>query len=331
MSRLNSSPPKSPHASQSDQALHCEHEWEQSIRALKYKSLKMWLLISLFQWLAGLSQQTRMRIGAFLTPLTPWLIRKRIKIVRRNLELCFPALSTQARQELRQQHLRALTQSFVDRSVFWFGSAQTIRSLIYVSGHEQVPDLIAAHGSVMLLAPHFIGLDAAATRLTLEGPEGATMYTPQSNADIDALVRLGRARFNTVHLVSRRDGIRPLIRYIEQHLPIYYLPDMDFGRKGAVFVPFFGLDAATQTATAQIARKWHQPVLPVVSEWDPKTGHYNVTVLPALTDFPGTDSLESATARLNLHIESWVKACPSQYYWVHRRFKTRPMGQTKLY
>ena len=305
--------------------------WMRAVETLKYKSLKMWLLISLFQWLSSLSQPARLRIGARLTHLAPWLIRKRIKIISRNLELCFPDLSVAQRKSMQQEHLRALTQSFVDRSVFWFGSAQTIRSLISLNGHEQVPELLATHGSVMLLAPHFIGLDAAATRLALEAPEGATMYTPQSNADIDALVRLGRARFNTIHLVSRRDGIRPLIRYIEQHLPIYYLPDMDFGRKGAVFVPFFGLDAATQTATAQIARKWHQPVLPVVSTWDPQTGHYTVTVQPPLKDFPGSDSLELATARLNLHIESWVRACPSQYYWVHRRFKTRPMGQTKLY
>ena len=331
MSGLKGSTTPPPQPPQGAQLSDSDLAWEQSLRSLKRKSLKMWLLISLFQWLAGLSQRSRMRIGAFLTHLTPWLIGKRIKIVRRNLELCFPEISRPARQALERQHLRALTQSFVDRSVFWFGAAHTIRELIHVTGHEQVSQLIATHGSVMLLAPHFIGLDAAATRLTLEGPEGATMYTPQSNADIDALVRLGRARFNTVHLVSRREGIRPLIRHIEHHLPIYYLPDMDFGRKGAVFVPFFGLEAATQTATAQIARKWQQPVLPVLSEWDPENGHYTITVRPPMTDFPGTDTLESATARLNIHIESWIRACPSQYYWVHRRFKTRPMGQSKLY
>jgi len=331
MTGFNPSGSPSPPRILIDQAPRDELSWKQAIDALKHKSFKMWLLISVFQWLAGVSQQTRMRIGALLTRLTPWLIPKRIKIVKRNLELCFPELPPRQRLELQQKHLRALTQSFVDRSVFWFGSADMIRSLIHLTGHEQVPEFIATHGSVMLLAPHFVGLDAAATRLTLEGPEGATMYTPQSNADIDTLVRLGRARFNVIHLVSRRDGIRPLIRYIEQHLPIYYLPDMDFGRKGAVFVPFFGQEAATQTATAQIARKWHLPVLPVVSEWDPQTGHYTVTVQAPLPDFPGTDSLESATARLNLHIESRVRDCPSQYYWVHRRFKTRPLGQPKLY
>ena len=315
----------------SDQHAAAQLTRDQAIDALKHQSPGLWALISLFQWLARRSQRTRMRFGAALTSVAPWLLAKRLRIVRRNLELCFPELTARARKDLLHKHVRALIQSFVDRSVFWFGTPETIRSLIQVSGHEHIPALIAQHGSVMLLAPHFVGLDAAATRLTLEGPEGATMYTPQSNPQIDALVRLGRARFNQVHLVSRREGIRPLIRYIEQHLPIYYLPDMDFGRKGAVFVPFFGLEAATQTATAQIARKWKLPVLPVVCLWDPVTGRYDVQVHPPMTDFPGEDTLLAATARLNAHIESWVRACPSQYYWVHRRFKTRPIGQTKLY
>lgn len=315
---------------QAKQAL-AHDAWLSALNALKYRSVRIWLIITLFQWLARRSQAQRLRIGAWLTCLAPWLIGKRIQIVTRNLALCFPEITPASRECLKNDHVRALVQSFVDRSVFWFGTPETIRALIHLTGHEKIPALIKEHGSVMMLAPHFIALDAAATRLTLEGPEGATMYTPQSNPDIDALVRLGRARFNTVHLVSRRDGIRPLIRYIEQHLPIYYLPDMDFGRRGAVFVPFFGREAATQTATAQIARKWHQPVLPVLSRWDPLTGQYHVTVLPALKDFPGTDDLASATARLNLHIESWVRDCPSQYYWVHRRFKTRPLGQSKLY
>lgn len=313
-------------------------EWTQAIQALRQRSFKMRLLIGLFEWLASCSTQTRLRIGAALTWVTTLLVRRRVRIVQRNIDLCFPELSAGERKQIVHDHLRALTQSFVDRSVFWFGTADQVCTLISSKGHQQVAGLIAQHGAVMLLAPHFIALDAAATRLTYEGPEGATMYSPQRDLDIDELVRLGRSRFNTVHLISRRDGIRSLLRYINEHMPIYYLPDMDFGRKGAVFVPFFGVQAATQTATAQISRKWNLPVLPVHCFWDPKTGHYSVEVGAPLEDFPNLpgvspedDSLEAATARLNQHLESWVRRCPSQYYWVHRRFKTRPEGEPKIY
>lgn len=309
-------------------------EWKAAIEALRQRSFKIRILIDLFQWLANCRPRTRLALGRFLTFLVPFILRRRVSIVRRNIELCFPELTDKERRQIIRDHLRALTQSFVDRSVFWFGSADTIRAMISSRGHEQVAGLIEKHGAVMILAPHFVGLDAAATRLTLEGPEGATMYSPQRDPDIDALVRLGRTRFNIVHMVSRHEGIRSLIRYISKRMPIYYLPDMDFGRRGAVFVPFFGVQTATQTATAQIARKWKLPVLPVSCFWDPKTGLYSVEVGAPLEDFPGDEtsvSLEVATARLNHHLETWVRQCPSQYYWVHRRFKTRPEGEPKIY
>ena len=330
-------------------------EWAHALDALKQRSFKMRVLIGLFQWLANCSTPTRLRIGAFFTHAFRLIARRRVNIVRVNIDLCFSDLSASERKQIVRDHLRAFVQSFIDRSVFWFGSAEQVCELISCKGHEQVTALIAKHGSIMLLAPHFIGLDAAASRLTYVGPEGATMYSPQRDPDIDELVRLGRSRFNTVHLISRKQGIRALLRYINQNLPIYYLPDMDFGRTGAVFVPFFGVPAATQTATAQIARKWKLPVLPIFAQWDPKTGHYSVEVGAPLEDFPNLpassvgsslvesspagsdasahehDSIEDATARLNQHIESWVRRCPSQYYWVHRRFKTRPLGEAKFY
>ncbi len=306
-------------------------DWSRAIDALRRRSLRMRLLIALFEWLAAARPVTRRRVGAVLGALAPWLVRRRIPVVRRNLALCFPELSAEARERLLKDHFRALAQSVVDRSVFWFGSAGQIRDMVHVHGHEQVAGLVERHGSVLLLAPHFIGLDAAATRLSIEGPAGAAMYSPQNSPGLDQLVRLGRSRFNAVHLVSRRGGVRALIRYIEAHFPIYYLPDMDFGRRGAVFVPFFGVPAATQTSTAQLAARWGLPVVPIICFWDPATGRYEVQVRAPLTDFPGDHSPEAATAILNRHLEAWVREAPAQYYWVHRRFKTRPSGEPSLY
>lgn len=158
------------------------------------------------------------------------------------------------------------------------------------------------------------------------------MYTPQSDASVDTLVREGRGRFNTVHLVSRKDGIRDLLRFLRRGIPVYYLPDMDFGRAGATFVPFFGVPAATLLATAQIARTWDAAVVPIISRLNIETGQYHVEVLPPLDHFPGDDTNEDATARLNQLIEQWVRVDPAQYYWVHRRYKTRPdRNEPKLY
>lgn len=140
----------------------------------------------------------------------------------------------------------------------------------------------------------------------------------------------GRARFNEVFLVSRKDGVRELLRHLRAPRPVYYLPTWTSAARLGVRAVFrrTGRDPARH---AQLAKKWNAAVVPIVGFWNPDTGRYHVDVLPPLEDFPGEGSLEDATARLNRELESWVRRCPSQYYWVHRRFKTRPPGEPKLY
>lgn len=294
-------------------------------------ALKRWLLVRLFTWFGTCPTRTRLRIGAAFAWLTLNLARARVGIVRTNIALCFPDASPEQREAWVRGHIRALSQSFVDRGVLWFGSEQAIDEMVQVEGLARILERTTANKPVLLLAPHFVGLDAAATALTRHVPKGATMYTPQSDPAVDDIVRRGRARFNDTRLVSRKDGVRGMIRYLRDGYVIYYLPDMDFGREGSVFVPFFGIAAATLPTTALIARKWHAAVLPVTEHWSPVSGRYTVTVHEAIEDFPGEDTLEQATARQNRMLEDWIRHDPTQYYWVHRRFKTRPAGEPKLY
>lgn len=287
------------------------------------------LVEHLLAWLSRRTPATRLRIGRGLGA-TAWItVRRRRRVALRNLELCFPALSAAERRRMARIHFTALAQSVVDRGVLWYGSEAQIRDLVRLEGFEH---LAAAQerGPVILLAPHFTGLDAGATRLSLEGP-AVSMYQVQSDPGFDALFRRGRTRFNDIRLVSRRDGIRGLLRHMQSGLPVYYLPDMDFGSRGAVFAPFFGVPAATLTAPAQLARNWNAQLLPVLTYWDAASGVYQTRILPPLAALEAGADLETATRRLNSAIEDWVRACPSQYHWVHKRFKTRPPGEPDLY
>lgn len=293
---------------------------------------KDFLLHTLFRYFGRSSFPVRKRWARILGWLAPRLLRSRANVVRTNLTLAYPDLSESDREALLRRHFYLLAQSIVDRGLLWFGPASTIINTTPIQGLEQIDALLAQQRRIILLAPHFIGLDAAATRLTLFLRESATMYTPQSDACVDAMVSAGRSRFNTVHLVSRKDGIRGLLRFLRRGVPVYYLPDMDFGRAGATFVPFFGVPAATLLATAQIARTWDAAVVPIISRLNEDTGQYHIEVLPALDDFPGDQNNDQATARLNQLIEKWVRTDPAQYYWVHRRYKTRPNpDDPKLY
>lgn len=309
----------------------------EAIHALKTRSLKSRLLVTLFRGLARAPHRFRQSLGWVLGQLAPWLLPRRCHIVDRNLALCFSALTVKERHALRRAHFRALAQSLVDRSVLWFGTPNQIRQMVHVKGREHIDAALNQGQRIMLLAPHFVGLDAAATRLTLDGPRGATLYAAQADADVDAIVKLGRSRFNEVELIGRRSGTRALLREIEQGTPIYYLPDMDLGARGAVFVPFFGVMAATQTAPVQLAQQFNMTVLPVISTWFADSGHYEVQVLAPLGEWvaQGQDTentaLTQATARLNRLLEKWIRQHPEQYYWVHRRFKTRPPHQKSPY
>jgi len=280
---------------------------------------------------ARCSTASRLRWGRVLGWLVPRLLRARAHVVDVNLRACFPNLSPAERRALAARHYRLLAQSFVDRGLCWYGTPEQIGATVTLHGEAQLQALLDQGRRILMFAPHFIALDAAATRLTLFLKESATLYSRQSNPDVDEIVRRGRGRFNRVHLVSRQDGVRGLIRHLRRGIPVYYLPDMDFGRQGSAFVPFFGVPAATLLSAAQIAATWDAAVVPIISRLDPDTGQYRVDIGAPLDDFPGADDPQAATARLNALIEAEVRRDPAQYYWVHRRFKTRPPGEPGFY
>lgn len=285
----------------------------------------------LFRRIASLSHQKRLQLGAFLSWLFPKIAKRRAHIVRTNLQLCFPEASAQQIDTWVKQNIRLTTQSFIDRAVLWYAPEEKIQEIARLEGFDNLQRLLDTKQPTIILAPHFIGLDTAATVLTSIVPEGCTMYKSQRNPDMDEIIRKGRARFNIVHLLSRKDGFRGLVRFLRKGVPLYYLPDMDFGRDESIFVPFFNIPSATLPSTAQIAKMFQAKVTPVVTRLDIETGIYHIQQLPALEDFPGEDSIEEATARINRLLEEWIRQDPAQYYWVHRRFKTRPEGEAEFY
>ena len=156
----------------------------------------------------------------------------------------------------------------------------------------------------------------------------ATMYANQSSAVLNDAVRAGRMRFNDAILISRQDGIRAAVRVLRDRVPFLFLPDMDLGPRDSVFVPFFGVPAATVTAVARLAKLTGARVLPFVTRMTPEG--YVGTFHAAWEDYPG-DDIEAATRYMNVFIESCVRQMPAQYLWTHKRFKTRPPGEPSPY
>ena len=289
---------------------------------------------------------TRLAIGAIrlaaLLPL-PWLrwlgklvgqvvwlvVGKRRAVVDANLRICFPQLGQAQRRRLVRTVFVRFAQAWMDRGWLWHGSEPLLRQRLRLLGQDRDIALLRGKEPMLVFAPHFVGLDAGWTALALHLRRPlATLYTRQSNAISDAWVAQGRQRFGEVRLFQRFDGPKPLLASLRAGALLYLLPDMDFGPRDSVFVPFFGVPAATVTSLSRIARLGRAKVVPVMARM---TGNgYEVQVMPAWSDFPSDDALAD-TVRMNRWLEEQVQADPSQYYWLHRRFKTRPPGETSVY
>jgi KDO2-lipid IV(A) lauroyltransferase len=254
---------------------------------------------------------------------------ERRDVVYTNLRLCFPQLTANERERLARRHFMAAGRALADATIAWWSSADTLRRLAKVEGFEHLRAALA-HGPTIVLAPHFVGVDILAIRLSLEH-DAISMYSHQKNPVLDGFLVSRRTRFRPIRLASRQDGIKPVIRALREGLPFFFLPDMDFGPRDAVFVPFFGVPAATVDALPRLAAITGAAVLPVTVTQGRRPGEtYVVRFHPVWQNYP-TGDLIADTRRMNAFIEEHARACPEQYYWLHKRFKTRPQGGEKFY
>ena len=265
-------------------------------------------------------------LGAGLGALLLVVIPSRRRVVQTNLRVCFAHLSEAERDALTRQTFVYFAQAWLDRSWLWHRSAACIQARVKLSGEVAA---LSETTPTVLFAPHFMGLDVGWTALTMNLPlHFTTIFTPQSNAAVDAWVAKGRQRFGHVRLFRREDGVKPIVAALRQKELLYLLPDMNFGPSESIFVPFYGEQAATVPSLSRFAKLGRARVVPVITRMT-ETG-YEVVVHPAWNDFP-TDDAEADTATMNQRLEAFINTMPAQYFWVHKRFKTRPPGAEELY
>ena len=266
------------------------------------------------------------RLGAALGSLIYPLPNRRRRIGETNLRLCFPEKTEAERRALLKAHYRAFFRATLLEAVSWWGTAEDVRRLTRVEGFEHISPHLGK--SLILLAPHFVGLNLAAVRLSIDYSPSVSIYARIKNPAFARLVHHARTRFGAIELYDKREGVKPVLRAIKRGLTFYYLPDLDHGPRNAVFAPFFGVPAATLTGLSRIAALTGATVVPCIVRED--GDGYAVRFYPAWSDFPGND-VEADTRRMNAFIEDRVREMPEQYFWLHKRFKTRPPGEARLY
>ncbi|OQA34147.1 MAG: Lipid A biosynthesis lauroyl acyltransferase [Betaproteobacteria bacterium ADurb.Bin341] len=261
--------------------------------------------------------------GGLLGRLLFVLGRERRMVALTNLRLCFPERSESERIALARRHFIAFARAFLDRTLGWWASPKRLAHLIRLSGGEHLKQ----DRPVIILAPHFVGLDAGGTMMTMTTPL-VSVYSNQKNPVFSQVLLNGRLRFNQPVLLSRQDGMRKAVKALKDGYPFYYLPDMDFGPQDSIFAPFFGVPAATLPTVSRLARLTGACVVPCICRQ--VADGYEISLQPAWENFPG-ESVEADTERMNRFIENEVRQMPEQYFWLHKRFKTRPPGEERFY
>ncbi|MFC4726671.1 LpxL/LpxP family Kdo(2)-lipid IV(A) lauroyl/palmitoleoyl acyltransferase [Coralloluteibacterium thermophilus] len=284
-----------------------------------------WIGVGIGAAAARLPWPLQRAVGRGLGRLLKFAMPSRRRAARRNLELCLPELDSAARERLLDASFDALGIGAFEFARAWWGDVAPMRRDLRIEGLEHLAALRAEGRGILLVSGHFTTLELCG-RLLCDHLELAGMYRLHDSAVMEWAVKRGRLRYASA--MYTQDALRPVVKLLRSGGALWYAPDQDMRGKDTVFAPFFGVPAATITATHQLARLTGCAVVPFFHRRE--GGRYVLRVAPPLPDFPGTDA-EADTARVNAAIEAMVREAPDQYLWIHRRFKRRPPGSPPLY
>ncbi|WP_040242555.1 LpxL/LpxP family Kdo(2)-lipid IV(A) lauroyl/palmitoleoyl acyltransferase [Chromohalobacter japonicus] len=286
-----------------------------------------WLAIGLMRLGAWLPWRLKMAVGR-LIGLCAWrFARSRRRITETNLALCFPELSEEERSRLVRETFIANGKGILETATGWCRDPEHLRHRVTFKGEEHMTQALAQGKGALIIGVHFSTLDLGGALHSLFFPADV-VYRAHDNPLFERFMT--RARRRIFGRAIDRHDLRGVVRRIKEGHAVWYSPDQDFGRDASVFAPFFGVEAATLKLTAKIARMTGAPVMPLIFHRNPGDETYTLEYLPALENFPSGDDIADAT-RINGLIEDAIRRHPEQYLWLHRRFKTRPRGEPKLY
>lgn len=287
-----------------------------------------WLAVGLISGLGRLPFPLIWALGQGLGRLAYWLAVDRREVARRNLDICLGDASEAERQRILRDHFGWLGVAALSQGVGWGIGQRRLRRLVRIVNRGPIDALIAQRRPVIVLVPHFVGLELGGAAFTGLVHSGVYMYQRIRDPVVDWRVRRARRQYGSVS-IERSDDLRGLVREIRRGTPFFYLPDQDAGRRG-IFVPFCGVPASTVPMLGRFAAMTGALVIPTFARYLPWGRGLELIFDPPLEPFPTGDP-EADAGLMNRVIEARIHSMPEQYFWVHRRFKTRPPGEPPIY
>lgn len=286
-----------------------------------------WLIVFVLYCFSLLSMPNKQKFGSRLGKLFYRKLPKRAKVARQNLELCLPELTEPEREEIVEATFVACTQGLMETTHAWWGDVQPYVDNLIVTGEEHFLEAKKRPGGLLLIGGHFSIFDLALPFFASHLDKPGYMYRPHDNPVIDRMIEKGRRRHYGIQAFDKK-RLKDMLAFIKDGGQVWYAVDQDFGNKCDLFAPFLGVQAGCVSAPSWIARESGANVL-VVSQFRHPNGQYEIEFSPILEGF-GEDNQADAIL-WNMHLSNAVKKHPDQYLWLHKRFKTRPESEAKVY
>ena len=287
-----------------------------------------WVALGLLRFLSFIPMPALFHVGTVLGDLLYAVLPSRKRVAERNLSLCFPELGAGEIQELARENIRNTARMALYSGFVWWASEEQLKACVTIRNVEMLDRLDREKRGFILLAPHFLALELGGVFISLHSP-GVSVYQRTRNPVFDRSMLRARQRFGAT-LYERKDDLRPMFKAIRRGQGCYYLPDQDPGQRRAVFAPFFGVSTATWPVLGRISKLCAAPVFPCATYLLPRGAGFEIVIGEPLEHFP-TKTPEGDATLMNAAIQECVEQNPSQYFWVHKRFKTRPPGEPSVY
>ncbi|MDH3578188.1 MAG: LpxL/LpxP family Kdo(2)-lipid IV(A) lauroyl/palmitoleoyl acyltransferase [Gammaproteobacteria bacterium] len=287
----------------------------------------VWLGMGLLRLICLLPHQLALAMGRVIGRIAYAFGGPRRAIVRRNIELCFPELSSGERDALAYEHFKALGMTLIEMGLGRWASDRHLQSITNLHGIEHVQKALNSGRGVILLSAHFTTLEIMGRVLSLNMPPFDAVFRRNRSEFMTELQRTGRER-SAETTIEKRD-VKKVVRSLRNNRAVWYAPDQSYNRKGSEVIPFFGVPAMHTTATSTLARLGNAVVIPFFPR-RLEDSTYELILLPAFEDFPSDDPIADTKRYIDL-LEQHVRSCPEQYFWIHRKFKDLPDGYPDYY
>lgn len=285
-----------------------------------------WAGLGLLRVVNLLPFKVQLMVGGWLGRIIYLLAKSRRHVARVNIGLCFPELTSIEQERLVKDVFINNGIGIIETAMAWWSDRDSFRARVRLEGQEHLEQALSEGRGVILLGAHFSTLDLGGLLFSLYYPL-STMYRPHNNPLMEYFIQRGRLR--SIDKLIDRSDFRTLIRALKANEIVWYAPDQDFGERHSVYAPFFGVPAATVTATDRLARMNKSKVI-MLTHHRESDGQYRLVIHPAIEEFPRNTEEESAE-RINEELERGIRINPAQYMWIHKRFKSHPKGKNFRY